>query len=487
MRVLIFLIFLIFCSISFGQINFYKTYSGSGYDKAEGIAQLEDSSYIITGSSSSWSGNSDAFLLHLDSLGNYLWSRNFGGQESDCGKRVLYNSDLGFYVAGYSNSYNSSGDFDAYLLKTDLNGNDLWHKTYGKSTSWERINDAVMTLDSGIIMVGETVNMSNDNSDVYIIRTTKDGDTLWTKNIGGIGKDYANSIIKLGNNYLVGGQYFIPDSNMVKGFVMELNDQGGVLRFDTISDKTGNYYVTDLSLGVGKYYVIGYREYAGNNNDYYGVYDLSGNLINHYTFVYSGYTTILSQGAYISANDRVAIGYQTINPGTNQDAFDLSIAYYYPQNLFYIAPIWSAAISNYGLDQLNDLIPTSDGAFITIGFNSIVDDGIVQPNGGSNIFVAKVGPDNVFPNAFGTILNQLVNIPESASEGTISVYPNPFSDVLHIEINQQENKTIELINHLGQIVLQETGIGALQLNTSGLAEGMYLLTIDGLVYKIIKR
>jgi hypothetical protein len=274
---------------------------------------------------------------------------------------------------------------------------------------------------------------------------------------------------------------------MVKGFVMELNDQGGVLRFDTISDKTGNYYVTDLSLGVGKYYVIGYREYAGNNNDYYGVYDLSGNLINHYTFVYSGYTTILSQGAYISANDRVAIGYQTINPGTNQDAFDLSIAYYYPQNLFYIAPIWSAAISNYGLDQLNDLIPTSDGAFITIGFNSIVDDGIVQPNGGSNIFVAKVGPDNVFPNAFGTILNQLVNIPESASEGTISVYPNPFSDVLHIEINQQENKTIELINHLGQIVLQETGIGALQLNTSGLAEGMYLLTIDGLVYKIIKR
>jgi hypothetical protein len=59
--------------------------------------------------------------------------------------------------------------------------------------------------------------------------------------------------------------------------------------------------------------------------------------------------------------------------------------------------------------------------------------------------------------------------------------------VLHIEINQQENKTIELINHLGQIVLQETGIGALQLNTSGLAEGMYLLTIDGLVYKIIKR
>ena len=101
MRVLIFLIFLIFCSISFGQINFYKTYSGSGYDKAEGIAQLEDSSYIITGSSSSWSGNSDAFLLHLDSLGNYLWSRNFGGQESDCGNQIAERQRLGVVVGMY--------------------------------------------------------------------------------------------------------------------------------------------------------------------------------------------------------------------------------------------------------------------------------------------------------------------------------------------------------------------------------------------------
>ncbi|MFM7682163.1 MAG: T9SS type A sorting domain-containing protein [Bacteroidota bacterium] len=481
-------IVLIFISSQlFGQINFYKTYSGNGYDKGEGIVQLEDSSYMITGSSSSWSGNSDAFLLHLDSLGNYLWSRNYGGQESEGGRRVLYNADLGFYVAGYSNSYNSTGDFDAYLLKTDLNGNDLWHKTYGESDSLERINDAVMTLDSGIIMVGETVDMSNDNSDLYIVRTTKDGDTLWTKTIGGTEKDIANSIIKLNNNYLIGGQYFIPDSNMVKGFVLELNDQGDVLRFDTISDRTGNYVVTDLSLGVGKYYVIGYRENTSSFNDYYGVYNLDGSLISHYTSVAQGYSSIPNEIAFISATDRAAIGYQSINPGTNQDAFDLAIAYYTTQDLYYITQNWSSAITNDGVDKINDLIPTSDGAFVVVGFNSIMDDGIVQQNGGSNIFVAKIGPNNVFPSDVNSTLTNLVGLSESKENEQIKIYPNPFNEVLKIQNSANMPIEAALFNHIGIQVWSEKVNGITEINTSILPSGIYFLQIGSKIHKVIKQ
>jgi hypothetical protein len=486
MRILTFLFLLINCFSFFGQIHFYKTYSGNGYDKGEGIVQLEDSSYMITGSSSSWSGNSDAYLLHLDSLGNFLWSRNYGGQESDVGKRVLYNSDLGFYVAGYSNSYNSTGDFDAYLLKTDVNGNDLWQKTYGDSDSWERINDAVMTLDSGIIMVGETVDMSTDNSDIYIVHTNKDGDTLWTRTIGGIGKDIANSIIKLDNNFLIGGQFYIPDSNMVKGFVMEINDQGDALRFDTISDRPGSYVVTDLSLGVGKYYVIGCRVNSNSFNYYYGVYNLDGTLQSHFTGVTLGNSEIPNEIAFISSTDRVAIGYQTINPATNQDNFDLSIAYFYSQNLLYITSNWSSGISNYGLDQINDLIPTSDGAFVTVGFNSQIDDGIMKPNGGSNIFVAKVGPDNIFPNALGTTLNHLVGIEDSYPINTIKLYPNPLVDLLEIHYPSNIPSDAILINNIGEIVWFGKIEGKTQINASNFPSGFYILKIDSKTYKVIK-
>lgn len=397
MRILIFIIAINLSWQLKSQINFYKLFSGNGYDRAEGITQLADSSYLITGSSSSWNENSDVFLLHLDSLGNYLWSKNYGGLESDGGKRIMHNADLGVFIAGHSNSYNSSGDYDALLLKTDFDGNEQWRKTYGYSGFWEKINDAIMTLDSGIVMVGESLNTSNGNSDLCIIRTNSSGDTLWTKKIGGEGKDIANSIIKINNNYLIGGQFFVADSNMTKGFVMEINDNGDVLRFDTISELSGNYYVTDLSLGVNKYYVIGYRETIGDNDDYYGVFDFSGTLIDQHTFVYPGFNAQLNQLAYVSALDRVAIGYQSLNPSTYQDAFDGSIAYFFANSLYYIAPVWSMAIANFGEDKINDLIETSDGSFIAVGYNSFLDDGVIQPNGGCNLFVVKIGPNDVFP------------------------------------------------------------------------------------------
>lgn len=486
MRILIILFITCCFSTIKGQINFYKTFSGNGYDKAEGIVQLKDSSYTITGSSSSWSGNSDAFLLHLDSLGNYKWSRNYGGNESDIGRRVLFDSTAGYFIAGYSNSFSGDGNFDAFLINIDINGNELWNKAYSKTSSWERINDAILTTDSGIIMVGETVTTDNDNSDVFIIKTTFDGDTLWTKTIGGIGKDFANSVVKLNNNYLVGGQYFIPDSNLVKGFVMEISDQGTVLRFDTIGNYSGNYYVTDLSIGIGKYYVAGYRESSTLINEYYGIFDLNGSLLNQYTYDYPDVKTKVNQMAYIPTTNLVAIGYQTINPFSNQDAFDVSYAYYTPENLYYLSQSFSAGISNFGLDQLNDLIPTSDGAFIIVGFNSIIDDGIAQPNGGNNLFVAKVGPDYTFPSALNTVLNELVSLDETPINNYVHLFPNPFQESIEIQLANNIPTNAVLVNQIGQQVWSGKITGKTEINTSDYPSGFYILQIDSTNYKLIK-
>ncbi|MFM7637573.1 MAG: hypothetical protein ACKO5W_06875, partial [Crocinitomicaceae bacterium] len=68
MRILAILIFC-FGATSFAQTSFYRLYSGSGNDKGEDVVQLEDSSYVIVGSSSSWDDNQAAFMLHVDSIG----------------------------------------------------------------------------------------------------------------------------------------------------------------------------------------------------------------------------------------------------------------------------------------------------------------------------------------------------------------------------------------------------------------------------------
>ena len=52
------------------QVSFYKYFSGTGYDTGQGLAQLEDSSYIVTGLSGSFGEDSEAFLLKLSKQEN---------------------------------------------------------------------------------------------------------------------------------------------------------------------------------------------------------------------------------------------------------------------------------------------------------------------------------------------------------------------------------------------------------------------------------
>lgn len=263
MRLLITLTFLAWIGHFQSQIVFYKMYTGNGYDRGEGIVQLADSSYTITGSSSSWGGNSDAFLLHVDSSGNYLWSNHFGGDESDGGRRVLHNEGLGYYIAGFSNSFSGNGNYDAYLVHTDLQGNKLWEKTYGNQ-NWEKINDAVLNPDSTIIMVGESQPLNGNGADIYIIKTNAEGDTLWTKTFGGTGNDRANTVISIEDSlFIVGGEMFIPDSNYVKGFLLKMDKNGNIVWLDTIGDLPGEYGINDVFKGNNKFYAVGKKKSYG--------------------------------------------------------------------------------------------------------------------------------------------------------------------------------------------------------------------------------
>lgn len=127
-------------SCTYGQSTFYKVYSGLGYDIGEGVAELPDSSFVVTGSSTSWEGSSQVYFMKIDSAGTRQWTKHYGGPESDGASRVLFNEDLGLYAIGYTNSI-GFGDYNGLVVKTDGNGNEEWQKIYGKPTAWEFLND----------------------------------------------------------------------------------------------------------------------------------------------------------------------------------------------------------------------------------------------------------------------------------------------------------------------------------------------------------
>jgi hypothetical protein len=486
MRILIPLFALFALTNASAQISFYKLYSGTGYDKGEGIVQLEDSSYVITGSSSSWEGSSQAFLLKLDSLGNYKWSQHYGGPESETGKRVLYYKGVGFYVTGYSSSF-GAGDFDAYLLKTDLNGNKIWEKNYGKANNWERINDAVIASDSGIVMVGETLNMNSGNSDILIIKTDRNGDTLWTKQIGGQGIDIANTIVSKGDNFLVGGEWYIEDSLINKGFIIEIDPLGTVLSQDTISHLSGHYVVTDISIGVSKYYVAGYRlKPNGKSGAYAAAFNNDRTLFSQYTIDNAQNPNI--QNKEIMFNpiaNKVAIGYYTQNSGTFQDTFDLVFAYFDPSYVEWTNQF--TTVLNAGVDEIGQLLATSDGGYVAVGMNTNTGAAQFTLNGGSNIYLMKVDENANYPNSDGEYtLNQLVGIEINSEKLKGKVYPNPFKDEFTIELEGAENSKATLLNNIGQEIASFEFQSEITYSTSFLKSGNYFLKIGNSVTKLVK-
>ena len=489
MRILISFIILCVSLLSYGQNSFFKLYSGSGYDRGEGIVQLEDSSYVITGSSSSWSESSQAFLLKIDNAGNYLWSQSYGGAESEAGKRVLYNADLGYYIAGFSNSF-GAGDFDAYLVKTDLNGNKLWEKTYGKPSNWERINDAIWTKDSTILMVGEVQATNGAASDILIIHADKNGDTLWTKTFGGTGEDRANTIISVQDSlFVIGGEMFIPDSNLVKGFLIKMNISGNFIWEDTISDLAGKYGVTDLSLGINRIYVIGYREVNPENfDDYSGIVDLDGNFILQYTK--EDETQIESiyfkEITYLPNQNNVAVAFRMIIASSYQDNYDVNVGNFDGNNLYWL--FQSVSINNQGFDDVGQVLATNDSTYITVGTNSTTGDFANTSNGGSHIYVMKVGANNVFPITYNVnTLNQLVEIESLGSTIQAKISPNPFNEELTISIASEIPIQGIIYNALLEEVLKFDIFGETTIETSNLSPGAYFVKLGDRFYqKIIK-
>ncbi len=106
-----------------GDIQWQKTYGGSQYDLFNSIIATGNGNYMVSGYSSSFSaGEWDVWVLALDGSGNILWQKVYGGSADSVAYPLVRSSDGAYFVAGFSNTI-GAGDYDAWILKMDGNGN----------------------------------------------------------------------------------------------------------------------------------------------------------------------------------------------------------------------------------------------------------------------------------------------------------------------------------------------------------------------------
>ena len=108
-------------------------------------------------------------IIKQYSDGNLTWSSTIGGTESDRASSIMQTSDGGYIISGYTSSF-GDGSSDAWIIKTDLNGDTLWTKTFG-GTENDRANSLSLTDDGGLFIVGETESFGNGGKDIWVINT----------------------------------------------------------------------------------------------------------------------------------------------------------------------------------------------------------------------------------------------------------------------------------------------------------------------------
>lgn len=155
---------------SLGDLIWTKSYGDSNQDASSAGQQTSDGGYIFGRATSSFGTNGDIYLVKTDSLGNYLWSKTYGGISSEYAIAIHQTSDMGYAIFGQTWSFGVSfADIDMILIKTDSLGTVQWSKIYG-DTATEGPSIFTITND-GYILGGVTFSFGNNGGEFYLVKT----------------------------------------------------------------------------------------------------------------------------------------------------------------------------------------------------------------------------------------------------------------------------------------------------------------------------
>lgn len=137
--------------------------------------------------------------------GDTLWTRTYGGTSGDFGHSIQQTTDGGYIVTGYLRSLGADGS-DIWLLKTDANGDTLWTRTYGGGDN-EHGFSVQQTADGGYIIAGNVYSFRTYRDDVILVKTDAYGNSDWIRTYGGSENDYGYSVLQtLDGGYIVAGR-----------------------------------------------------------------------------------------------------------------------------------------------------------------------------------------------------------------------------------------------------------------------------------------
>jgi hypothetical protein len=165
-----------------GEVVWKKAY-GEHSLNPRSIQETSDGGFILAGNIT-FTGQSSSthyWVLKLDSRGNVVWQYAYDSGLPTVHSVKVRETSGGYIVAGQIDNHTADKGKEVRLLKLDTMGNIIWQKSYGGGFGLGGFSDLLVDSDDMIVVAGFIADW-RDNSDVgWIIKLDSDGNVIWQK------------------------------------------------------------------------------------------------------------------------------------------------------------------------------------------------------------------------------------------------------------------------------------------------------------------
>ncbi len=273
-----------------GGVIWQRAYGGTRDQRAHAVVETPDGGFVVAGTTTSFvNGRQSAWLLRLDSSGNVIWQKAINGTGINVAAEVAITSDNGYIVTGYTNSTGGPG-FNVWTFKLDSNGQILWQKTYGglgnDVSHW-----VIQTSDGGFLVVGGTTPFGVPGGKVLVLKLDSTGKIQWQRTYGN-GNDHGiTGEQTLDGGYVITGWLNASTTgNDQYAWILRLDPQGNMIWQKGYGGIGENFGVYLTVLSDGGFLLNGITtQYGSGGEDLWLLrLDSSGNAIWQKTYGGSG-------------------------------------------------------------------------------------------------------------------------------------------------------------------------------------------------------
>jgi len=330
-------------------------------------------------------------------------SYHYGGSDNELGYDLIFLPDSGFIIAGTTESY-GAGSYDIYIVRTDKNGDTLWTRTFGQSgseiaTGIEPINDSVFYV------CGTTTSFGAQWSDVFVMKLNDLGDTSFLNIYGNWGNDVANAMVKTHDNgYAITGWELYNTSIDGEFLFLKIDSNANQLIL-----KTYGYQGMDEAFDIKEtfdhgFVLVGYSEQPGRGED-----------------------------VYIVRTDSIG------------------------------DTLWTKTLGGAYDERAYSVVQTPDSGFAIVGYTYSFG------AGGSDAFFLKLKPNGDITTAIG--------LPDMPAGQSFRIFPNPANNRTAIEFDKTQSGILAIYSTDGKIVKKINVFAkeSINIDVSTLNKGIYIL------------